>query len=139
MPRKRYSVEEIIGKLREAEVALGQGATVEEVIRRLGISEPTYYRWRGEYGGLQLDQAKRLKDLEREHARLKKLVAEQVLDNDILREAARGNFCARRSAAGRSPTCKRRCQSRSDALVASSSSRARASVRRSGGQTMRKR
>ena len=91
MPRKRYSVEEIIGKLREAEVALGQGATVEEVIGRLGISEPTY-RWRGEYGGLQLDQAKRLKDLEREHARLKKLVAEQVLDNDILREAARGNF-----------------------------------------------
>ena len=139
MPRKRYSVEEIIGKLREAEVALGQGATVEEVIGRLGISEPTYYRWRGEYGGLQLDQAKRLKDLEREHARLKKLVAEQVLDNDILRGAARGNFCARRSAAGRSPTCKRRCQSRSDALVASSSSRARASVRRSGGQTMRKR
>ena len=138
MPRKRYSVEAIIGKLREAEVALGQGATVEEVIGRLGISEPTY-RWRGEYGGLQLDQAKRLKDLEREHARLKKLVAEQVLDNDILREAARGNICARRSAAGRSPTCKRRCQSRSDALVASSSSRARASVTRSGGQTMRKR
>ena len=121
MPRKRYSVEEIIEKLREAEVALGQGATVEEVIRRLGISEPTYYRWRREYGGLQLDQAKRLKDLERENARLKKLVAEQVL------------------AAGRSPMCKRRCQSRSDALVASSSSRARASVTRSGGQTMRKR
>ena len=92
MPRKRYSVEEIIGKLREAEVALGQGATVEEVIRRLGISEPTYYGWRREYGGLQLDQAKRLKDLERENARLKKLVAEQVLDNDILRGAARGNF-----------------------------------------------
>ena len=85
MPRKRYSVEEIIGKLREAEVALGQGATVEEVIRRLGISEPTYYRWRREYGGLQLDQAKRLKDLERENARLKKLVAEQVLDRALLR------------------------------------------------------
>ena len=129
MPRKRYSVEAIIGKLREAEVALGEG-----------ISEPTYYyRWRGEYGGLQLDQAKRLKDLEREHARLKKLVAEQVLDNDILRGAARGNFWARRSAAGRSPMCKRSCRSRSDALVASSSSGARASVRRSGGQTMRKR
>ena len=66
---RRYSVEAIIGKLREAEVALGQGATVEEVIRRLGISEPTYYCWRREYGGLQLDQAKRLKDLERENAR----------------------------------------------------------------------
>ena len=63
-----------------------------EVIRRLGISEPTYYRWRREYGGLQLDQAKRLRDLERENGRLKKLVAEQALDNDILREAARGNF-----------------------------------------------
>ena len=84
-PSSATNVEEIIGKLREAEVALGQGATVEEVIRRLGISEPTYYRWRREYGGLQLDQAKRLKDLERENARLKKLVAEQVLDRALLR------------------------------------------------------
>ena len=92
MPRKRYGAEEIINKLREAEVALSKGATVHEVIRRLGVSEPTYYRWRREYGGLQVDQAKRLKELERENARLKKLVAEQALDNDILREVARGNF-----------------------------------------------
>ncbi len=92
MPRKSYTAEEIIGKLREAEVALAQGVTMAAVIRRLGVSEPTYYRWRKEYGGLQVDQAKRLKELERENARLKKLVAEQALDNDILREAARGNF-----------------------------------------------
>jgi putative transposase len=92
MARKSYGAEEIIGKLREAEVALSKGATVGEVIRRLGVSEPTYYRWRKEYGGLQVDQARRLKELERENARLKKLVAEQALDNDILRETVRGNF-----------------------------------------------
>jgi len=92
MPRKSYGAEEIIGRLREAEVALSKGATVGEFIRRLGVSEPTYYRWRKEYGGLQVDQARRLKELERENARLKKLIAEQALDNDILREAARGNY-----------------------------------------------
>ena len=92
MPRKRYKAEEIIGKLREAEVALAEGATVPAVIRRIGVSEPTYYRWRREYGGLRLDQARRLKELERENARLKKLVAEQALETDILREVARGNL-----------------------------------------------
>ncbi len=92
MPRKRYKAEEIIGKLREAEVALAEGATVPEVVRRIGVSEPTYYRWRKEYGGLRLDQARRLKELERENARLKKLVAEQALETDILREVARGNL-----------------------------------------------
>jgi transposase-like protein len=90
--KKRYGAEEIINKLREAEVALSKGATVHEVTRRLVVSEPTYYRWRREYGGLQVDQAKRLKELERENARLKKLVSEQAPDNDILREVARGNF-----------------------------------------------
>lgn len=92
MARKRYRTEEIIGKLREAEVALAEGAMVPEVIRRLGVSEPTYYRWRREYGGMQVEQARRLKELERENARLKKLLAEQALENDILHEVARGNL-----------------------------------------------
>jgi transposase-like protein len=90
--RKRYGAEEIIAKLREAEVHLAQGQTVGQTARRLGISELTYYRWRREYGGMRVDQAKRLKELERENTRLKQLVAEQALDNSILREAAQGNF-----------------------------------------------
>ena len=90
--RKRYAAEEIIAKLREAEVHLAQGETVGQVVRRLGVSEQTYYRWRREYGGMRVDQAKRLKELERENARLKQLVAEQPLDNSILREVASGNF-----------------------------------------------
>ena len=90
--RKRYAAEEIISKLREAEVHLTQGETVGQVVRRLGVSEQTYYRWRREFGGMRVDQAKRLKELERENARLKRLVAEQALDNSILREVASGNF-----------------------------------------------
>ena len=90
--RKRYAVEEIIAKLREAEVHLAQGDTVGQAVRKLGVSEQTYYRWRREYGGMRVDQAKRLKELEREYARLKQLVAEQALDNSILREVASGNF-----------------------------------------------
>ena len=92
MPRKLLSSEQIIGKLREADVQLAKGISVSEVCRRLEVSEHTYYRWRKEYGGLKLDQVKRLKELERENARLKKLVADQALDNAILREAAKGNF-----------------------------------------------
>ena len=97
MPKKRHTAEQIIGKLRESEVLLSQGRTTSEVCKQVGISEQTYYRWRKEYGGLRLDQAKRLKELERENARLKKLVAEQALDNDILKEgllaeATSGNF-----------------------------------------------
>jgi len=92
MGRKRYSAEQIINMLREAEVLLNQDSTVGEVCRKLGISEQTYYRWRKDYGGMRVDQAKRLKELERENARLKKLVADLSLDNDILKEAARGNF-----------------------------------------------
>jgi transposase-like protein len=91
MSQKRYKPEEIIGKLREAEVLTGQGKPMDEVCRRIGVTRNTYYRWRREYGGLRIDQAKRLKDLEKENARLKKLVAEQALDVDILREAASGN------------------------------------------------
>ena len=92
MARKRYTAEEIIGKLREAEVALAQGGSVAAVARRLGVAEPTYYRWRREYGGLRVDQAKRLKELERENGRLKRLVADQALDNAMLRDVAAGNF-----------------------------------------------
>jgi putative transposase len=89
--RKRFTAEQIIGKLREAEVETSRGMTVAEVVRKLGITEQTYYRWRQEYGGLRLDQAKRLKELERENARLKKIVADQALDMAILKEAASPN------------------------------------------------
>jgi len=92
MARKRYTAEQIINKLREAEVLLSQGNTVAVVTRKIGISDVTYYHWRKEYGGLSVDQAKRLKDLEIENARLKKLVADLSLDNSILKEAARGNW-----------------------------------------------
>jgi putative transposase len=92
MVKKSYSPEQVINKLREAEILLNQGATVGEVSRKIGITEQTYYRWRREYGGMRIEQARRLKDLEKENARLKKLVADISLDNAILKEAARGNF-----------------------------------------------
>ncbi len=92
MSRKRYSTEQIIQKLREAEVALAKGGSVGEVAKQLGITEQTYYRWRKEYGGLKTDQAKRLKELERENARLKKVVADLALDKAILKEAANPNW-----------------------------------------------
>jgi transposase-like protein len=92
MSRKRFTAEQIIAKLREAEVGLSQGQTVGQVCRKLGVTEQTYYRWRKEYGGLRLDQAKRFKELERENAQLKKLVANQALDLAILKEASSGNF-----------------------------------------------
>ncbi len=90
--RKRYTAEQIIGKLRQAEVRLAEGKRVVEIVRELGVSEQTYYRWRREYGGLKVSQAKRLKDLEREYGRLKRVVADLTLDKLILEEAARGNF-----------------------------------------------
>ena len=92
MSRKRYTPEQIIGKLREAEVALAQGQTAAQVCRGLGIAEQTFYRWRREYGGLKVEQAKRLKALEQENARLRRAVADLTLDKLILQEAARGNF-----------------------------------------------
>jgi putative transposase len=92
MARKRYLPEQIITMLREAEVCLSQAAPIVEVCRKLGISEQTYYRWRKEYGGMRVDQAKRLKELEQENTRLKKLVADLALDNAILKEVNRGNF-----------------------------------------------
>lgn len=92
MSGKRYRPEEIISKLREAEIYLAEGVSVGEVIRRLGVTKITYYRWRREYGGMKVDQAKRLKDLEKENARLKRLLADAELDKAILKEAASGNF-----------------------------------------------
>ena len=91
MPRRRYTPEEIIGKLREAEVLLSQGQPVGQVARVLTISEQTYYRWRKEYGGLRTEQAQRLKALEQENSRLKRLVADLSLDNAMLRETVSGN------------------------------------------------
>ena len=91
MPKKGYSPEQIIQKLREAEVLISQGATIAEISRKIGVSDHTYYRWRKEYGGMKIDQAHRLKGLEQENSRLKRLVADLSLDNAILKEAARGN------------------------------------------------
>lgn len=92
MPSKKHKPEEIIGKLREVEIVLAQGASTAEVCRRISVSEQTYYRWRKEYGGLKVDQARRMKDLERENARLRQAVSELTLDKVILQEAARGNY-----------------------------------------------
>jgi putative transposase len=92
MPRMRYTPEQIINKLRQAEVLVSQGRSVREIAKELGISEHTYYRWRKEYGGVRTDQAKRLKLLEKENERLKKLVADLSLANAILKDAAEGNF-----------------------------------------------
>ena len=92
MVRKAYTPEQIINRLREAEVHISQGVPIAETSRKIGITQQTYYRWRKEYGGLRIEQAKRLKELEKENSRLKKLVADISLDNAILKEAARGNF-----------------------------------------------
>jgi len=92
MPKKGFKPEQVINKLREAEVLLSQGATVGEICRRIGVTDVTYYRWRKEYGGMRVDQARRMKDLEQQNSRLKKLVADLSLDNAILKEAAEGNF-----------------------------------------------
>ena len=92
MPGQRHTAEQIVRKLREAEVELARGQSIKAVCKQLEITDQTYYRWRKEYGGLQVDQAKRLKDLERENARLKKLLAEAELDKAILKEVAQGNF-----------------------------------------------
>ena len=92
MARRKYTPEQIISKLREVEVALAQGATVALASRGIEVTEQTYYRWRREYGGLRIEQARKLKNLEKENARLKKLVADLSLDNAILKEAAEGNF-----------------------------------------------
>jgi putative transposase len=92
MVRKGYTPEQVINKLREAEVLLSQGNTIGITCKKIGVSEFTYYRWRKEYGGMRIEQAKRLKELEVQNSQLKKLVADLSLDNAILKEAARGNF-----------------------------------------------
>ena len=92
MSRTRYSPEKIIGMLREAEFALAQGMTIGAICRQLSISEQSYYRWRKQYGGLKISQVKRMKDMQRENARLKKAVAELTLDKVILKEALEGNY-----------------------------------------------
>ena len=92
MSKKRFTTEQIIHKLRQAEVEIAKGKRIPEVSRLLGVAEQTFYRWRKEYGGLKLDQAKQFKRLESENARLKKLVADLSLDNAILKEAANPNF-----------------------------------------------
>ncbi len=91
MPRKRYTPEQIISKLREAEVLLSQGRSVSQASKQLGVSDQTYYRWRREYGGMQTSQVRKFKDLEKENARLKRLVADLSLDNAILKETISGN------------------------------------------------
>jgi putative transposase len=92
MPSKRHTPEQIISKLREAEVLIAQGATIPVAAKQIGVTEQTFYRWRTEYGGMRVDQAKRLKELETENTRLKKIVADQALDLSILKEACSGNF-----------------------------------------------
>ena len=92
MARKRYTAEQIIGFLRQAEVMVGRGSSMEEVLSEIDVTANTYYRWRKEYGGLGLDQARRLKDLEQENARLKRVVADLSLDNLILKEVSTGKF-----------------------------------------------
>ena len=92
MARKNYSPEQIIAKLREVEVLLSQGKTQEQAVRAIGVTGNTFYRWRKEYGGMGIDQAKRLKELEAENARLKRAVADLTVDNQILKEVSRGKF-----------------------------------------------
>ncbi len=92
MVRKGYTAEQIINKLREVEIILSQGSTVGIASKKIGVTEQTYYRWRKEYGGMRIEQAKRLKEIEKENTRLKRLVADLSLDNAILKEVTRGNF-----------------------------------------------
>jgi putative transposase len=92
MPRKRYTPEEIVAKLRQVDVLVSQGQNIADAIRAIGVSEVTYYRWRQEYGGLKSEQVKRLKELETENTRLRRAVSDLTLDKLILQEAARGNF-----------------------------------------------
>lgn len=92
MKRTRHTAEQIIGKLREADAMLAAGQSVGQVVQRLGVSEQTFNRWRNQYGGMKAGEARRLKDLEQENARLKRAVADLTLDNQMLKEVAQGNF-----------------------------------------------
>ncbi len=92
MSKKRYSSEQIINKLREVELMVNRGSAIGEASKKIGVSEQTYYRWRKQYGGMHIEQAKRLKYLEKENVRLKRIVADLSLDNAILKEVSKGNF-----------------------------------------------
>ena len=92
MPKKTYKPEEIVAKLRQADMLIAQGEKIPDVVRIIGVTQVTYYRWRREFGGLQIDQVKRMKELEQENARLRKAVSDLTLDKMILAEAAKGNF-----------------------------------------------
>jgi transposase-like protein len=92
MPRKRHKPEEVVAKLRQVDVLVSQGQNLADAIRQIGVNEVTYYRWRREFGGLKIEQVKRLKELEQENARLRKAVSDLTLDKLILQEAVRGNF-----------------------------------------------
>ncbi len=139
MASKKHRPEEAVAKLRQVDVLVSQGQTVAEAIRAIGVTEVTYYRWRREFGGLESDQVKRLKDLEAENARLRKAVADLTLDKQILAEAARGNFQAPRAGAPVSSTSCTRWECLSGALVRRSASTARRSARRRGAATTKNR
>jgi putative transposase len=128
MGKPRHTAEQIIGKLREAEVLTSKGMPMEEVLRQLGISDATYYKWRKEYGGLRIDQAKRLKELEQENSKLRKVIADLTIDNAILKEAARGNYWARPRNAGQQTLSRKSLGYRNDACVVCWSSHARLSA-----------
>jgi transposase-like protein len=139
MPRKGFRPGEIIAKLRQADVLLGQGKKVAEVVKALGVSEVTYYRWRQEHGGMSVSQAKRLKELERENARLRKAVADLTLDKLILQEAGRGNRAAPSAAGPRSSGLSRRSGFPRGGPVEPLASTARCSAMRPSGARTRTR
>src|SRR5688500_6223019 len=137
MPRKRHKPEEIIAKLRQVDVLTSQGESVSDAARSIGVTEVTYYRWRQEFGGLKIDQVKRLKDLETENSRLRRAVSDLTMDKLILQEAARGSFQAPRVAVPASSMSDESCASPSAAPVRRSASIARRSARSRRAVTMK--
>ena len=137
MPRKHHKPEEIVAKLRQVDVLVSQGQNIADAIRRIGVSEVTYYRWRQEFGGLKTEQVKRLKELETENSRLRKAVSDLTLDKLILQEAARGNYGAPHAAARVSSKSKKSCMSPSAVPVRRSGSTARRSARCRGAVPMK--
>ena len=137
MPRKRHKPEEIVAKLRQADVLVGQGQNVAEAARSIGVTEVTYYRWRQEYGGLKTDQVRRLEELEAENARLRRAVADLTLDKQILKEAASGNYRAPRVAVPASSTSETSSRSPSAVPAQRSVSTARRSASFRGAGTTR--
>ena len=138
MARKRHTPEQIINKLREVEVALARGQTVVEAVRQIGVTEQTYYRWRNEYGGLSVDQARRLKQLEQENVRLKRALADLTLDKQILKEAVEGNFCALLGAADAWSASRNGSRSRKGVAARCSASPDRHSAACLGSQAMKR-